>query len=288
MSILTKVCIVVLLVLILLACPVFITQATMAPNYRLAYDQERIRAELHAQSARQAHLALRRALEESKLSNTQATEELTRRQQKIDALQLDLTQQRQENVNLTGKIDKINMSLADLEKNYKATFERGELLAKDLDEARKEIAKLNDVYRRTDELLKQKQADVDRMDKVIKVLREELVNREDRIKELEEKVVALQMKGAAVAVGEGAEQAPALPATEVTGTITAIKDDMASINVGSAKGIAQGMKLIVYRGSSFVANLKIVEVDTNQAAGIIIDRKLDPMQGDKVTSAKWK
>jgi chromosome segregation ATPase len=273
----------VLLVLILLACPVFITQATIAPKYREAYEQEIVRAELHAQSARQAQLALSRAQEEAKVANTTSSEELARRQQKIDSLFLEITQQRQENVKLMGDISKNTLSLADLDKSYRETLEISKLLSADLAAARKEIDKLNDMYRRTDELLKQKQADIDRLERVARVLREELVNREEQIKDLEQKIETMKASGLALSKDGTAEAAP-VSDLEVTGTLTAVKDDMASINIGAGKGIVRGMKLIVYRGSSFVANLQVAEVDAYQAAGILVDRRLDPMPGDKVTT----
>ena len=57
MSILTKICIVVMLVLILLACPVFITQATVVPNYRDLYETAVEDNELLRHQARNAMLA---------------------------------------------------------------------------------------------------------------------------------------------------------------------------------------------------------------------------------------
>ena len=44
------------------------------------------------------------------------------------------------------------------------------------------------------------------------------------------------------------------------------------------------MKLKVYREGHFVSHLRIDMVDSNQAAGVIFDKKLDVVQGDKVTS----
>jgi hypothetical protein len=73
----------------------------------------------------------------------------------------------------------------------------------------------------------------------------------------------------------------------VTGTILNLKNDVAEINIGSAKGIAPGMKLIIFRENPFVpfvAYLRVDEVDLNRAVGIIVDRKGEPMRGDKVTT----
>ena len=64
--------------------------------------------------------------------------------------------------------------------------------------------------------------------------------------------------------------------------MVAVSNDVVSINIGSAGGIKPGMRLIIYRENKFVANLRIAEVDINEAVGIISDKKQDPVQGDKV------
>ena len=57
---------------------------------------------------------------------------------------------------------------------------------------------------------------------------------------------------------------------------------MASINIGSAKGIKKGMRLIVFREDNFVAHLQIELVDLNNAAGVIVNKRLEPRKTDKV------
>ena len=66
-------------------------------------------------------------------------------------------------------------------------------------------------------------------------------------------------------------------------TILAVKEGIASINAGSAKGIRSGMRLVVYRGAQFVGYLKIIEVEAQEAAGLMVDTAVQAQQGDKVT-----
>jgi len=86
--------------------------------------------------------------------------------------------------------------------------------------------------------------------------------------------------GPATAAGK-----PEMPAPSITGTVDSVRGDLVGINIGAAKGIKPGMKLIVYRGTNFVAHLRVQEVDVNQAAGVLTDKQLDPMPGDKVTTS---
>jgi len=108
--------------------------------------------------------------------------------------------------------------------------------------------------------------------------------RYERIRELEEEVEELRSPGA-VARKDGAPEVTFAPGETITGTVIAVDGDYASINIGSAKGIGPGMLLIIYRGTELVSFLRVVEVDVAEAAGIIINSRLDPLQGDKVTRA---
>ncbi|MFB3892729.1 MAG: hypothetical protein ACE15C_11975 [Phycisphaerae bacterium] len=75
------------------------------------------------------------------------------------------------------------------------------------------------------------------------------------------------------------------PAVEpVTGKITAVKDDMAAIDVGASKGIKSGQRLYIYRGGKFVGFLIVEHVEANGAAGVISEKQVAPAAGDKVTN----
>jgi len=56
LNILTKICIVIQLVLILIACPVFITQATVVANYKDHYERQVLRGSVLNQTAAQAQM----------------------------------------------------------------------------------------------------------------------------------------------------------------------------------------------------------------------------------------
>ena len=70
----------------------------------------------------------------------------------------------------------------------------------------------------------------------------------------------------------------------VSGKVTAVHDGVASINIGRAKGIKEKMKLKVFRGGKFVAHLRIDLVEPDSAAGVILNKKLDVVQGDEVAT----
>jgi len=74
------------------------------------------------------------------------------------------------------------------------------------------------------------------------------------------------------------------PKVRINTTIRAVRDDLASIAVGSESGVADGMRLIVSRGSDYVATLVISQVEKRQAAGELVDVKMPVKPGDEVNS----
>jgi hypothetical protein len=276
---LTKISIVVLVVLILLACPVFITQATVGPYYRQAYDRRELENELLAQSVRAGELVVKQTtLERDKLAAA-LTRDSGAMQTEIDQLKAELALARQRSAKLDNDLSLINGELAKLRADYEANTERTKTLTQQRDEAFAKIQMLNDESRRLTDQLKQTQLDLDRQGAIINTLREQLVERDDRIRQLEQQY----------GVTPTTPKPPTAPGTvgrsdvAINGTVTGVRGDLASINVGSAKGVKPGMQLIIYRGSEYVAKLRVEQVDVGQSAGIISERKQDPIQGDKVT-----
>lgn len=74
----------------------------------------------------------------------------------------------------------------------------------------------------------------------------------------------------------------------IRGEVTSITDNLASISVGSADGVAHGMNFLIYRRAGdggrpqYLGTLKITKVEANQAAGQIEQSEGDIHTGDLV------
>jgi hypothetical protein len=279
LGILTKVAIVVLVALILLACPVFITQATVAPEYLMAFKASKTENEINAQAVRAGMLALQQMTAERDRLAAALTKDTGSMQAEMDRLKADLSSERQRSAKLDNDLAMINSELAKLRTDYQSNSERTKTLTEQRDDAFKKIQMLNDETRRLSDQLKQTQLDMDRQTGIIKTLREQLVERDDRIRQMEAQFGVKAPPATPGASGGGT----ARPAVPISGTVTSVRGDLASINIGSAKGIKAGMQLIIYRGANYVAKLRVDQVDVNQSAGVISDKRLDPLLGDKVT-----
>jgi len=274
LSILTKICVVVLLVLILFACPVFITQATVAPNWRHAYNQKKSEALGYMMDAKAEKLAHNKTIEQ----RDQAIDALERfkEEKKLDLSKVmsDLSTARSNVATLHNNLSVLAAKVGGLEREAANFNQRNDLLSAQLAEARESIDKLTKEVIRVTEALKQTQAEKARLAQQARVF-------QGRIRELEEENEQLLRGGVARLE---TEEIPVVAAEEITGTIEAVRGGYASINIGSAKGVKPNMKLTIYRGSKLVGFLRIDQVELDEAAGIVIDPQLDVMQGDKVTN----
>ncbi len=276
MNILTKISIVVLLVLILTACVVFVTQATVPANYKLLYEQEKVAGGIDRMNARAKMNELLDATAALDTALTQLKELKLAKASEVSGLEASLASSRAQIAQMLNNNKALASALTGLKNELKTSNDRSGLLTVQLATSRKTNNDLTKENIRLDELVKQAEAGKDRLDKVARVNAE-------RSRELEEENEQLRAGGATGRSTAGG-YVPAVSSEKIIGTITAIKGDLASINIGSAKGVKRNMKLIIHRGPQMVAYLRIADVDIDQAAGVITDRQLEPMTNDKVTN----
>lgn len=68
----------------------------------------------------------------------------------------------------------------------------------------------------------------------------------------------------------------------IRGEITQVSGKLATISVGTADGVVNGMVFVIYRGLDYVGDLEIVKADPNEAAGRIMRSRGSPRVGDKI------
>ena len=89
-------------------------------------------------------------------------------------------------------------------------------------------------------------------------------------------------------IGEAlpADTLPVAPSTKgLKGYIIEVKGSLATVSIGAADGINKKDVLHVFRGSEFICDISITDVDTNKAAGVLeFVQQGGPRMGDTVTS----
>jgi uncharacterized phage infection (PIP) family protein YhgE len=285
LSILTKICIVVLVVLILLACPAFITQATVAPNYKYAYEQEVIARDAAQQTARVYEIAAARAQDQLTELRSSLTSEQDARQADVRRLRNQLAQREAEVADLQKQLASLATDLKDLRISHQKNVQQRQDLEERNMKLLAELDRVTDQARQLGEALRTCEGERDRYARANRLLKEQIAELEQQIAEKDRRIQGLKGQVASGAVTDTDQTEPVVQTDDrIRGTVTAVREGMASVNVGSAQGVRAGMQLMIYRGSNFVGYLRIEEVDVNQAAGTVRDNVLDPMRGDRVAT----
>lgn len=280
LNILTKISIVVLVVLVLVACPVFIRLATVGPNYKAYADGLQAKLDAVTNQANLAQTALQTAtaqLERQAVEKQTSSEQVA---QQLGSMQAQLKEEQIRNAKLQSDLQTLNTNLTEL----RSTIGR---------ESEQRIAAVEASEKLRDRV-NQQVAEIQQLDSALKEsqssnadLQLALRSQEEKIGQLNELIEQQQQRLAGTPVTPSAQgaQAAAGAAPKVSGSVTAVENDAVAVNIGSAKGLREGAVLVVYRGDQFVSHLRIQQVDPNQAAGVVFDKKLQPMQGDKVSTA---
>ncbi len=70
--------------------------------------------------------------------------------------------------------------------------------------------------------------------------------------------------------------------TPIRGRILEVQGSLATISVGSADGVREGMVFVIYRGRDYIADLEVSDVEPGLAAGRIMRAKTMPRTSDMV------
>jgi len=290
LDILTKISVIVLVVLILLAVPVFINASLHGPKFKEDYEREQATSRLYQQAAEDARLNLQRAVQELQSARTRADQIAARRDEQIRQLKAELEQERLKGTQLGAKLTTISSEIVEINASLRQYIERAKQFSDRIAEQQQTIDQLTDENMALSRELNQQKAAYERVQQVTRNLREQISEYKETIQDMGRQMEALRGGAAPSAVAGVPERARPRPEVEgepaVSGMITAVMPDknLASINIGSANGVKKGMRMIISRGAQLVGYLRVEDVYTSQAAGIIVEKQMTPQQGDRVAT----
>jgi hypothetical protein len=281
LSILTKISVVILVVASIVASVVFTALATVQPNWKHSFDQERQayqrldgRCQEYMADAVQARTQLTNASSDFVNKQATAVDNLYKQQQTSRQL-TNINAGLASNANIfAAKLTALQRSL---EKNrvtlkqYKAERDEARLA---LTNSSKHSNSIANELANVQGINEQLQLNLKGARETVAELKTQLAQKDDTIDKLRRSGGKIQK----VATGE------VLSGDPITGTITAVDNQLIAVNVGSANGIEKGMKLIVYRGGTFVGQIRIQQVKLDESVGLVIDKKMNPQPGDKATT----
>jgi hypothetical protein len=120
----------------------------------------------------------------------------------------------------------------------------------------------------------------------IRLLKEQNYSLSERVEQLRSKVQAAASgadQAPATAGQAGAQSVTDAAGSAIVGEISDVRNNLASLSIGSAQGVKDGMEFTIYRGSQYLGKVRINKVQPEQSAGELIQVQGDVHAGDKVT-----
>lgn len=288
MSTLTKILIVLLTLSSIFLCGIVVTYVANADNYRQKYNDIRTDKDSLSKKVRSLTKQANEKIEQKRLLEDKLSSEIASLKVEIGKLQADLDNAERQKAVLLQKINNWTSIVQDFRET---NDDQGQLLEETLNQLNKlQVEQIKDrkEINETTVALVEKMAIVETLEARAKRLIEEkteLQNRLDRFLQPLGKVAAVPVP----ITPEKAVARPAKPTVEdiaLQGLVTAVdlKNSMASISIGTADGVKEGMKFHVIRGDEFICDILIIDIDAEEAVGILELVQKQPKVGDNVST----
>ncbi len=290
MSRLTQILIILVVVFSLILCGIVVSYVANADNYKQKYDS--LKADKDGLSKKVQNLTeqVNQEIERKKTLEDKLNAETASLAAEISKIQGSLENAEREKSSL---LQRVNSWTSVVEDFSKTTDEQGQLLKNTLEElknARAEQIKDRKELDETTAALVEKMAIIETLDAETKRLLEEKTELQNRMDKLLQPAGKAAAPAAAVTpVKEAARPAqPGFKDIELKGLITAIdlKNSIASISIGTTDGVKEGMRFHVTRGDEFLCDILIIDVDAEEAVGVLELVQQQPKIGDNV-STNW-
>jgi hypothetical protein len=291
-SLTTKIFVVLNAVLAIVVSIATISFVAQTHNWKRLSDDER-RARLVAETQLRNEMAVANAkqlqLQEQNRNLTETQSDLVRAR---DDLQAQLNRARQEsatfseeNRSLTATMQKLTSELAVARASEEDLKERIYDETDGLLFQMTDLQKRNtDLNQRVKELTQQTRLQYEQ----IRQLQQQRYALEQQVADLSERVQAVRSGVTPAAVGPQLDSAVAVSPVAlqpIRGQVQELADGMAQISVGSADGVKQGMKFIIYRGGEYLGDIRVDLVEPNRSAGTLTLTRGEIRPGDMVADA---
>jgi cell shape-determining protein MreC len=283
LSTLTKILVVLLSLFAIFLCGLMVSYVGSANNYKALHDQ----GQLALQTIQAENLSLT-ALYEEQVAKTKELE--TKKDLEIQSLQARLNQLTV-NLQQTEQLKQEYQSRADSWKGVMTGFEQSvSSMLDSLNQTREQLVKS-----RSDNIKDQKelnQITADLYEKIVELQRLEADRRRilEQKTDIEKQMAQLSTTGKSsvsapvTQVPNMAQPAPMVAAAAINGLVSELNGSLVTLSVGTADGVEKGMVLHITRGSEFLCDVVVTDVDVNKCAGVLEMIQQRPKVGDTAST----
>ena len=288
MSTLTKTLIILLTVSSIFLCGIVVTYVANADNYRQKYNDLRANKDSLKEKTNSLTKQLNDKIAQKKQIEDKLNSKIASLNTELDKLQVNLGNVEREKASLVQKLN----SWASITKDFQKTNdEQGALLKKTLEELSKiqaEQVKDRKELNETTAAIIEKMAIIE----TLGIDKKRLIEKKSELRSRLDQFLLPTGKVTAPPVPVTPKRGkvrPTRPATEqidLHGLITSVdlKNSMAGISIGTADGVREGMKFHVTRGNEFLCDILIIDVDEQEAVGILELVQQQPKIGDNAST----
>ncbi len=288
MSKLTKILIVLLTLSSIFLCGIVVTYVANTDSYREKYND--LKTDRDSLSKKANDLA--KQINEKDLRNKQLEDKLSGEtaslNTQIKELQVNLGNAEREKAALLQKVN----SWASITKDFSQTADtQGQLLKNTIEELNKvkaEQIKERKEFNETSTVLVEGMAIIETLQAEKKRLVEEKTELQTKLDQYLRPMGKMAAAPVPVTPEKGVAQkaAPSAKDIALSGLVKKVdlQNSVASISIGVADGVREGMKFHVTRGDEFICDILIIDVDADQAVGTLDLVQQQPKIGDKAST----
>jgi len=253
-----------------------------ATNYKQAYESLQTEyAGLQEKNKTYEQQVVEKTRQLGELSN-KLDAEITALKAEKGKIEQDLKNVQREKAELDEKVKTLAASALSFQETVEGMQTNLTQTRAELEQARAESIKLSKNLDEITQKLEEKMAQLEAANNEKKRLLEEKAKLENKIagKSTEFEPITTIETGPAERAVE-----PSTPVS-LQGKITALENGLATISIGAADGVEQGMIFHVTQGDTFICDIKITDVDAEVSAGTLQLVQSQPRVGD-IVSTTW-
>jgi len=276
LSKITKALIVLVTVSSIFLCGSVVAYVASQDNYKKLYDDRKTDIQRARQARKKAEEALKTNMTKANEDKKKLNQQISALETKLSQLQSELRTAESEKVRLEGDKQRLTDVAADWTKTADKQQEMFQTTLAQLEKAKADVTRLEKELSETTNQLFTKEAIAETLEAEKRRLLEEKTELQERLDRRRAKPVRRRGLGATITD------------IKLSGLITAVdmKNSIASISIGSADGVKEGMNFHVTRGSKFICDIEIMAVETEEAVGQLKLVQEPPRVRDNV-STSW-
>jgi len=279
LSTLTKILVVLLSLFAIFLCGLTVSYVGSANNYKALYEGEQL-----ARSTVQAeNISLTDRFKEQ-VAKTEALEtelnlQIQTKQDQINQLTVNLQQAERLKQEYQSRADSWKGVMTGFEQSVSSMIDSLKLTRDQLESSRSDNIKIQKELDQKTVNLYEKIVELQRLEAERRRILEQKTDLEKNITQLTGSPAA-QPSGVVTQTSGQAKPTPTVAASAINGLVSELDGSLVTLSVGTADGVEKGMVFHITRGSEFLCDVVVTDVDVNKCAGTLEMVQQSPKVGD--------